>query len=368
MKYACLSISVIPALFSTTALAGNLDYNKTPIDVIFEIGNQAEISFGYAKPYMTGNDSSGNSISNVGNEIGLVGGAIKLQIRSDLSLAVIYDQPYGVDIHFKGNPTSTQLGGTIAEAETDALSLLFGYHATNHIMIYGGPRLVGAKGDVSLSGSSYGALSGYDVRFSKDHGAGYVLGAAYEIPEIALRAAFTYHSPVDLEMQTTEIISNAAPVSTGLTRSTLPQSAKLQFQSGVARKTLAFASIRWSDWSAFTLDPPSPTPNLAVMEDAWTYEIGVGHQFTDKFAASLTYSYEHEEGDDLTSPLAPTKGYQSVAVGGKYQVTDAVSLSSAIQYSWLGNTGLETSPPNVIQASFQDNNVIGVGLKVGFKF
>lgn len=368
MKYACLSISVTLAFLSTTALAGNLDYTKTPIDIIFESDNQAEISFGYAKLYMTGNDASGNAISNVGHEIGLVGGALKLQIRSDLSLAVIYDQPYGVDIFFKGNPISTQLGGTIAEAETDALSLLLGYHATDRVMIYGGPRLVGAKGDVSLSGSSYGVLSGYDVGFSKDHGTGYVLGAAYEIPEIALRAAFTYHSSVDLEMPTTEIFSNAAPVSTGLTRSTLPQSAKLQFQSGVARNTLAFASIRWSDWSAFTLDPPSPTPNLAVMEDAWIYEVGVGYQFTDKFAASLTYSYEHEEGDDLTSPLAPTKGYQSVAVGGKYQVTDAISISSAIQYSWLGDASLETSPPNVVQATFHDNKVIGIGLKVGFKF
>ena len=368
MKYACLSISAILSLLSTTTLAGNLDYTKTPIDIIFESGNQADLSFGYAQPDMTGNDASGNAISNVGHELGLVGGALKLQITSDLSLAVIYDQPYGVDIFFEGNPTSTPLGGTVAKAETDALSLLLGYHATDHIMVYGGPRLVGAKGDVALSGSSYGMLSGYDVRFSKDHGAGYVLGAAYEIPEIALRAAFTYHSPVDLEMQTTETFSNAAPVATGLTRSTLPQSAKLQFQSGVARNTLAFASIRWSNWSAFTLDPPSPTPNLAVMEDAWTYEVGVGHQFTGKFSASLTYSYEHEEGDDLTSPLAPTKGYQSISVGGKYQVTDAISLSSAIQYSWLGNAGLETSPQDVVQATFHDNKVIGMGLKVGVKF
>ena len=368
MNYACLSIAVILSLLSTNALAGNLDYTKTPIDIIFESGNQVDISFGYAKPDMTGNDASGNAISNVGHDFGLVGGALKLQINKDISLSVIYDQPYGVDIYYKGNPTSTLLGGTIAKAETGALTILLGYHATDRMMVYGGPRLVSAKGDVALSGSSYGVLSGYDVSFAKDHGAGYVLGAAYEIPEIALRAAFTYHSPVDLEMQTTETLPNAAPVATGLTRSTLPQSAKLQFQSGVARNTLAFASIRWSDWSAFTLDPPSPIPNLAVMEDAWTYEIGVGHQFTDKFAASLTYSYEHEEGDDLTSPLAPTKGYQSVAVGGKYQVTDAISLSSAIQYSWLGNAGLETSPPDVVQASFQDNNVIGLGLKIGFKF
>ena len=109
-------------------------------------------------------------------------------------------------------------------------------------------------------------------------------------------------------------------------------------------------------------------PNLAVMDDAWTYEIGFGHQFTEKLAANLTYIYEHEEGSNLILPLAPTKGFQSVALGGRYQSTDAISLSGSFQYSWMGNASSITSPPNVVRAKFNKNEVIGFGFKVGLSF
>ncbi|MFX0547547.1 OmpP1/FadL family transporter [Roseovarius sp. S1116L3] len=368
MKVTCFTIGVSLSLAANTAIAGNLDRTKTPIDIVFEEGNYAELSFGYIDPSVTGQDAAGNATGDVGNGFWLTSAAVKLQFRKNFSVSAIYDQPYGVDNVYGGDPSTTLIGGTVAQAETDALTLLLAYRPTDAITLFGGPRIVGAQGRVTLSGLAYGPLNGYNVRFSNDKGAGYVVGAAYEIPEIAFRSVLTYHSAVDVDMRATETFPGAAPVVTGSTRSTLPQSLKLQIQSGIAANTLAFGSIRWAEWSAFSLDPPSPAPELAVMDDAWTYELGVGYQFTDKFAASLTYSYEHEEGDDLVSPLGPTRGYQSVSIGGKYQISDAVNVSSGIQYLWIGDALLETSPANILRGTFRDNDALAFGLKVGVSF
>ncbi len=367
MKFRFLLACCALELAMSPAVAGNLDRTKTPIDIIFNDGNHAELTWGYAMPETTGRDSIGNAIADVGGDFSMVGGGLKLQFTDRFAMAVIYDQPYGANVEYPGTP-ATQLGGTSAKAESDALTVLFRYDPTDRIAIYGGPRVVGADGDITLSGLAYGGSSGYNVRFGSDRGLGYVAGVAYEIPDIAFRAALTYHSEVKLEMQTIETFPGGVPTATGPTHSTLPQSLKLQGQSGVAKNTLVFGSIRWSEWSAFTLDPPSAMTNLAVMVDAWTYEIGVGHRFSDKFSASLTYTYEDEEGGKFVSPLAPNHNNQSLTLGGKYMVTEKVSLSGGVQYTWLGNAQVETSPLASPHGSFKNNDAVSIGMKLGLIF
>ncbi len=368
LKIIYYSLSTSLAFVATAATAGNLDRTKTPIDIVFEEGNYAELSFGHVDLSLSGQDAAGNATNDVGNDFWMTSASVKLKFSKDFSVSAIYDQPYGTDNVYGGNPATTLLGGTIAQAETDALTVLLAYSATDAITVFGGPRVVGAEGRVALSGLAYGPLNGYDVRFSTDHGTGYVVGAAYEIPEVAFRSVLTYHSAVEVDMRATETFPGASPIITGSTKSKLPQSLKLQVQSGIAENTIAFGSIRWAEWSAFSLDPPSPAPELAEMDDAWTYELGLGHRLTDKFSASITYTYEQEEGDNLVTPLAPTRGYQSVSLGGEYQLSDTVSLSSGIQYLWIDDALLETFPRNVVRGSFRDNEAIAIGFKLGMSF
>ncbi len=349
-------------------LAGNLDRNKTPIDLIFDEGNRAELTMNVVAPDVTGRDSSGTVVGNVAESFRNIAAGVKLQFSERLSFAMLYDQPYGADTRYGGSPATTLFGGAVSRADSDALTILLRYDIAERIAIYGGPRVVGAKGNITLSGLAYTDANGYRVNFATDRALGYVIGTAYEIPEIAFRAALTYHSNIDLDMQTVETFPGAAPASTGSTRATLPQSLKMQVQSGVAANTMVFGSVRWSDWSKFTLDPNSPMTNLAILDDAWTYEIGIGQRFSKKFSARLSYSYEHEEGNMLVSPLAPAKNGQTVAVGGTYQLTPRIDISGGISYTWLGKALLETSPSNVVRGTFGENGALGVGARIGVKF
>ncbi|MFK7941133.1 MAG: OmpP1/FadL family transporter [Roseovarius sp.] len=396
MKHFALAATAL-TVAAGTAQAGGLDRSYTPIDMIFEKGNYAELSFGYVQPSISGVDNAStvglpanNSISNIAGEFGLASAGVKLELSEKLSFTLIYDQPYGAETRYGGNPATTMLGGTSADAETHALTALLKYQATDRISVYGGPRSVKANGNITLSGLAYGGFNGYNVNFSSDTGYGYVVGGAYEIPDIAFRAALTYHSAVDLSMVATESFPAAVggpvgtPLTQGVTETETPQSIELAVQSGIAKDTLLFGSVRWSEWSAFSLTPPGrnlptglplPAPqlvnapgNLASLDDTITYEIGVGRRFTDKFSGSFSISYEAGGSDNLVSPLAPTNGQTAFSIGGKYQFNDSVSLSGGIRYTMFGNALPETGTPDTARGSFSDNDAFSAGLKLGFHF
>jgi len=355
------------------AHAGGLDRSGTPIDVIFEKGNYAEISLGYVTPELSGRDLLGNTISNVGNDFTVFGGALKLDFGERLSFALIVDEPYGADVEYGGSATTTLLGTPMAEAESVGITTLLKYQATDRISVYGGPRVVSAEGEITLGGLAYGPLNGYNVNFDRDQGVGAVAGAAYEIPDIAFRAALTWHSEIDLGLRTIEAFPAAPGVAgpaaiTGTTQTKLPHSVKLAVQSGVAKNTLVFGSVRWSEWEVFTLDPPSPAPNLSQLDNSVTYEIGVGRRFTEKLSGSLSYTYESGGSDDLVSPLAPTDGSQAISAGVEYQINEMVDISGGLRYTMLGDSRPETGTPDTARGNFRNNDAISVGLKLGVHF
>lgn len=367
MKRTALAATAI-GLAASAAHAGGLDRSRTPIGLIFEQGTYAEFSYSFTMPNATGTDTIGNSYSDVGNNFSLVGVGFKHDVNEKLSFGIILDQPYDTDIAYNGSPATTLLGGTMAQASSYGLTALARYKFNDRISVYGGPRIVKADGMVTLSGLAYAGagLNGYNVRFASDSALGYVVGAAYEIPEIAFRTALTYHSPIDLSFSTFETFPGApGALSTGKTAAEVPQSVSLDFQTGIAKDTLLMGRIRWSEWEAFTLNPPSAVPNIAELDNVITYEIGVGRRFSEKFSASIMFRYEEEEGNDLVSPLKPSHGQSGVTLAGKYQINEKVSFSGGVQYLWLGDGLPEVGTPDTQVGTFTDNESISIGFKVG---
>ena len=374
MKRCALALAALTAS-TGGAHAGGIDRSGTPIDIIFETGNYATLSYGYADPSVTGVDIAGANVRNIANSFGIVGGGLKLDIAENVSLAFIFGQPYGVDVEY--GPESAVLGGTLADAESYGITTLVRYQATDRISVYGGPRFVRAKGQINLGGNAYG-LDGYESDYAADTGTGYVIGAAYEIPDIAFRAALTYHSEIDLAFNTTETFPAAAapllppgtptdvPLPTGATDTTLPQSIKLAVQSGIATDTLAFGSIRWVDHDVFMIIPPVFPENLASLDSSITYELGIARRFSERFSARASVIYEDILADDLVSPLTPTNGFTAITLGGQYQLTEALDISGGIRYTWLGDATAEVSDTAV--GEFRNNDVVSFGLKLGVRF
>ena len=149
----------------------------------------------------------------------------------------------------------------------------------------------------------------------------------------------------------------------------VPQSVNLEFQTGVAKDTLLFGSIRWVEWSVFEIAPPfysSPSvvgqPLVDYVKDRVTYNLGIGRRFSEQWSGAVTVGYEASDGE-LTGTLGPTDGATSFGLAATYTM-DAVRITAGVRYVDIGDA--TTNPP--LNARFTENDGIGVGIRVGYSF
>ena len=344
-------------LGTSAAYAGGMDRSGQSITALFEEGTYAEISFGSVSPDVTGVGLAAFGAQESGSmapDYTTMGLAFKTDVNDEVSMAFIMDQPFGANISYS-QPTYP-LNGTNAEVKSTGITVLGQYHVDENFSVYAGPRFVSAEGFYDPTGV-------YASTYSKDSDVGYVVGAAYEIPDIALRVAATYSSQTDFALDGTM----------GDLTATMPQSVNLDFQTGIAANTLLFGSVRWADWSEATLDD-TIAMNLSDFgdRDTYTYSVGVGRRFTEQFAAQISLGYEEASGD-LASNLTPTDGFTSISIGGAYTFENGFELSGGFRKVWIGDATTEAPasapvPAGTPFATFTDNSATAFGLKLAYNY
>lgn len=355
-----LSTAAVLATVATSASAGGIDRSGQSIVSIFEKGNYAELTFGSIAPMVSGTATAGFGGAPSGDMSGdylQLGMAVKMDLRDNLSLGLIYDQPFGANVSY---PTGTgyYAGGTTAELKTNALTLVGKYTLASNVSFIGGLRYQTFAAEATIP-----FIGGYSVVGDKDGGLGYVVGIGYEKPEIALRVALTYNSKIKHALPTLEggAIASTTEIET-------PQSVNLDFQTGIAKDTLLFGGIRWVDWSAFSIDPanyPPATPLVSYAGDYTTYTIGVGRRFTENWSAAVSLGYEKPLGG-FSSNLGPSDGQRSIGLGATYTL-DNVKITGAVRYVDIGDAQ-PTLGGGVASANFTGNHAVAVGLKIGYSF
>lgn len=356
------------ALVAGAAQAGGIDRSGQSVGVIFEKGTYAELSFGAVSPTISG---VGASIAppppavpsgDMAPSYMQFGMAYKQDLKNGLSVALIYDQPFGADVEY---PASTYFAtGSTAELRAHALTGILKYTTANNFSVYGGLRYqtLQAEAVVPFVGSYSGSAE-------RDAGVGYVLGAAWEKPEIALRVALTYNSEISHRLNTSEATLLGA--TSGVTPVDTPQSVNLDFQTGIAADTLLFGSIRWVDWSDFDITPSAYSDAtgggslVSYDNDVVTYSLGVGRRLNENWSAAVTLGYEREQGG-FSSNLGPTDGNISLGLGATYTQGN-IKVTGGIRYVSIGNAqttldGVDTA------AEFSGNDAIAAGVKIGYTF
>ena len=274
-------------------------------------------------------------------------------------------------------------------------------------------------------------LAGYNAKIKEDSAVGWLAGFAYQIPEIALKASLTYRSEINHDVaadeefnsisnftaisdimlknvvlkgmtaeQKTAIVNakNALKQSTeGDTRVTTPQSVNLDLQSGIMENTVAFANIRWVDWSSFSIKPHQFGEKAAILgalvagqngitgytggfnlvdysKDQWSVNAGIGRKFSDKWAGTAMVGWDSGAGNPV-STLGPTDGYWSAGLGVQFSPAQNYFIQGGAKYFWLGDataqSGSHSIPGNETAANvaeFKDNDAIGYSLKIGYRF
>ncbi|MEN0042011.1 MAG: outer membrane protein transport protein, partial [Pseudomonadota bacterium] len=307
----------------------------------------------------------------------------KLNVTQGFDCLGHYTQPYGADADY-GTNNAQSLSAVEFSIRTKDYGLTCSYQFA------AGDFSVGQGFGRVIVGGSYQEIEGFQSRQSfgdfanagvpavggitntagigtfsvEDEAFGWRLGAAYEIPAIALRAMVLYSSKYDFD-GLTGIQNNTGfgPLipGTGLVPITLateiPQALDIKLQTGVREGMLAFANFRWQDWSQLQsitinggLNPATGGPSSLAFEpfyrDGYTVSAGIGQVITEDLSALAAIGWDR--GTSTTS------GTQ----------TDTWTLSGGIQYkpvenveiSFGGLVGLLTDGNSVPNPAQQDQS------------
>ena len=414
MKLTKLSAAVLFGLASSGSFAAALDRSGQSIASFLQPGNYFEAGISILDPDVSGTTRTGEKTGDMAGDYYFPSAALKIQATDNISVGLIYDQPFGADAEYtQSNMFTSALGNTEVEVDTQNLSLILGFQPDENFNIYGGAVYQGVKGSVNLNGFAYSGspasnavgFSGYKANISEDFDFGWLAGISYQIPEIALKASVTYRSKI--KHKTTIDESSVGPSLGGLnpiptiingfngaqeTTIETPQSVNLDLQTGIMSNTVAFANLRWVNWKDFSIRPhsfgvaagaaTSSTPTTALQnpgkgfdlvaykDDQISATVGVGRKFNDLWAGNVSVGWDSGAGDPVTT-LGPTEGYWNLGLGLQYSPTPSTFIAGGVKYFWLGDAKAQSGAQfgtNDYVAEFKDNDALAYGLKIGYKF
>ena len=458
MKLKALSTAmIVAALPMTGTFAAALDRSGQSMAAFFQPGNYAEVGVSILDPDVSGQDTKGNLASDMATDYQFAQAAFKIQATDNISFGLIYDQPFGASAKYSGQndfttkssdpvlgalpvfigdkPAGAPIGvglnanvsgSTSVDVDTHSLSAIVGFQPNESLNLYAGAVYQTVEGEVKLRGSTYSLFNGYDADIGRDGEFGWLVGAAYQIPEIALKASLTYRSEISHKIDIKENIPVAAGLAnpsktpelvglitnltalgaispqqaaglsgalgalgkgfkSGTTDVTTPQSVNLDFQSGIMANTVAFANIRWVDWSSFAIKPnnfgqladavgaaglvagkPNGFNLVDYSKDQWSVTTGVGRKFNDQWAANVSVGWDSGAGNPVTT-LGPTEGYWNLGVGVQFSPAENYFVAGGVKYFWLGDAEAVTGAHSAA-GKFEDNTAIAYGLKMGYRF
>lgn len=511
MKMKTLTALILATIPASSVFAAALDRSGQSIAAFLQPGNYAEIGGSLLVPNVEGTDKNGKKVNDMGDTYAFGNAALKILATDLISFGLIFDEPFGADATYRGNNAfTTTTDNTLVDVKSRNLTALIGIKPVTGLTLYGGAAYQEVEGDIKLRGTAYSAFSGYDATVKRDGDFGWVAGAAYEIPDIALKASVTYRSEIEHQASTREAVAFAqhlAAVTSGIgqvdaglsqldaglsqitnglaqisgginqvnagltqvnaglaqnpqnaqllaqqaalnsqltelttkqsqltaqqsalttqrqgvaatktaltqqqallaglnasvadtatttTEITTPQSVNLDLQTGIMADTVAFANVRWVDWSNFSIRPTNfgKASQIAsagltggtyrngfnlvdYSDDQWTINTGIGRKLTDTIGGTVSVGWDSGAGNPVTT-LGPTEGYWNVGLGLRYSPTPKVDLSGGIKYFWLGDakaqTGSYSVPGNAAASyagTFDNNYALAAGLKLGYHF
>lgn len=413
MKLKPLHCAMILSLLPTGhAFAAAMDRSGQSIAAFLQPNNYFEFGISAVSPDVTGTvrpdwqpnlGLGGTSTGQMGETYYFPNAALKIQATDQISVGLLYDQPFGAEAAYPTNtPALGNLGvfhdgqqGTDVSVRTQNLSLLFGYQPDEHWNFYAGPAYQTVKANVNLRGLAYGGprvFGKYDLHIAANDAWGWLAGVAYQVPEIALKTSVTYRSKISHKVNADESINgNSNFASSGKTDVTTPQSLNIDLQSGIMANTVAFLNMRWVDWSSFSIRPYQfglHSANVAqgaigtatefnlvdYSKDQYSALLGLGYKFNPKVSGSVSVGWDSGAGNPVTT-LGPTDGYWSLGIGGQYSPEENYFIQAGVRYFWLGSATARSGSysiypnPDVANiADFSKSSAWGYMLKLGYRF
>ena len=398
MKATAFGISMCIFL-PTQVFSAALETSNQSIAIFLQPKNYAEFSTAFIDANISGNtyrpEASNPSIytetskQDFVNHFYLSNAALKLQLDSNWSVALIYDQPFGTDISYALGPVATSpdelVNAVRFKVDSSNLTALVGYQPNQYWNVYTGLSYQTLKTHLKISGQSMGLLIDYIGDIKKDSASGWLTGVSYQRHEYALKTSLTYRSKIQHKQKFNEQISTVPAIpllnlaSDQNTTIETPQSVNLEFQSAITANNLIYGSVRWVNWQNFKIFSPlissdSDTPIALVdyQTDQWSTTLGLANVFNDKFTSTVDIGLDSGSGNSA-STLSPSDGFYSFGVGGFYNIQPNLFIAGGIKYLKFNKAKIQQDQNGSGSlfgplSSVNNNNAVAYGGKVGYRF
>ena len=387
-----LNITIAGMMLASPAMSGGWEAGRLDSSFIYQDGSYAEVgssSIDY--------DVNGKTQANKTHAMA------KDQTRTNLAFKMEYgDFDIGLTRYMSGaiqldgqntaakvdppgcNPLVASAAANVAQAgycsivpsadvTAHSIALIGKYSINDNISVLGGINRYDVETSTVTTVAGHYVVSGDEMAP--------VVGAAYENKEIALRVELMVQPETDMTLSAASSVAAAVPT-TALTGATLviPQTMTLNFQSGIAEDTLLFGSIHKADWDTAQIAIPANTagvnPTTGALDQAVTnvdsdfanrtaYSIGIGRKLSDSISVLGSYATEGGGGAASTDPFTLSDGSQTLALGARYTYEN-MTISGGYSYTKVGD--VTVTHATGLTATYADNKVTGIGLKIGFSF
>ena len=433
-KLLCLSASAL-SIAASTASAGGWQTSALDSSFMYNSGNFAELSFGKVTYNVKVESAMGyDGYKDRGSKVTEDQNRMAFSFKTDVGAFSVGIQQYRYgSIQLQGGSATPGTGDwvPVADANIDTLALIGKWSATDNIDV-----LFGLTNNTLQSSSVSTIMGKYDISSASQTRP--MIGAAYSIPDIALRieaqfmpktkmttsTTFTEAAPsipaaasipaisygdivaastVNPAIQTlaqsygaalasgdtvviggflkTDIgggvkagqalaatsgaVTSAADVDTDVV---LPETIRLNFQTGIAKDTLLFGSIEHAKWGDAQIDVATGSDATAIateFDNTTSYSIGIGRKLNEQWSISATYSKEPGTSSTSESLFTVSNGSDGVTLGARYTQGNMV-VSGGVNYTRVGDVTVESDGTTL--ATYKGNTVTGIGVKVGFSF
>ena len=259
---------VLPLSYASAAA---LESSNQSIQAFFEKGNYAEVALLHVDTNISGQVQHQQNIAELGvqdfstgnlvNNQHFIQAALKLQPHPQISVALLFDQPYFVDVDYHYSPilSGEPLPIENADIKFDSrnITALIGYQPTQHWNLFTGLSYQSFSGDLKIGTQVDYTFFDYHAHFPKDHAWGWLAGVSYQIPEYAFNTAITYRAKIKHRTNASESFwgfpLEIAPQQA--TEIETPESVNLDFHTGLPAQNFLYGSLRWVNWQDFKIQP-----------------------------------------------------------------------------------------------------------------
>ncbi len=372
LSVASLSAASVFAVGPDSSGSGTQDYS-----FILDSGNSISVSRSTSTPKVSGTHPDGYVLNSGYNATSNTSIEAKWDYNGTM-LGISTSSPYLIDLVYSDG-IMTNSGAKVTSNET---AIVVSRSMGDGFKFFGGLRLNQFKASINypfyggLANPTFAVAGGYQFNLDTGTGTGFAIGAAYEIPQILLRASIQYNSEIKhSNAEIAEVMAGIGQQFSEPNDMIAPSSMIIKLRSAITPRMLAFANWRSSQYKKFRVHGPLNTTlvgsDIYNPQSGTDYTIGIGLKINDNLNVLVgTGRGQSTDSGGLADALAPFKGSTFNFIGGTLKVNDKVELNAGYSIIAFGDdiAGVPTADGLGGGAPFSDNNGtrLSIGTKVSF--